>query len=210
MQADCLTAFSGFLDALQLQRLTIPNQKRSVYDLTSGTATYTIGTGGTFNQDRPVWIDRIGLIVGSQEYPLRMFTLGEWARIPQKSLSGQPVGVYFNDNFPLGELTFYPVPDVSTHDVAIYWPDASPTTVASANTELSIPPGWDRMLTYNLAVEFGMLFGVSIRPEIAEIARASLADVKRSNIRPEVLTFDPALTGRRASLTRSRFDGGNF
>lgn len=212
MASDCLSTFSAFLDALQTQRLTICNQERSAYPLVSGTATYTLGSGGDFDQQRPAWLDYARVLINGYEYPLQVFTTGEWARISDKSLSGQPVGVYFNDNYPLGELTFYPVPDsAQSYQVVLYWPSASPVSVTSLNTSLSVPPGWQRMLTYNLAVEFAVLFGVAVPAKVDEIARQSMADVKRSNIRPEVLTFDPALNGRRGmSISASEFNGGNF
>lgn len=208
---DCLQTFSDYLDALQTQRLTIFNQERSPYSLVAGTATYTVGSGGDFNQARPIWIDHATLLINGQEYPLKMFTTGEWASVPDKSLSGQPVGVSYNANHPLGELTFYPVPDsANSYQAVLYWPSAPLVSVTALDTALSVPPGWARMLTYNLAQEFAVLFGVAVRREVAEIAQSSMADVKRTNIRPEVLTFDPALSARRGSVSSSRFDGGWF
>lgn len=209
---DCLQTFSDFLDGLQTQRLSIYNQERSVYALTAGDGEYTIGSGGDFNQARPIWIDDITLVVGDYEYPLRPLTEGERERISDKSLQGWPTAYFYNPNYPTGELSFYAVPDsANSYSVAIYWPSASLTSVTSLNTSLSVPPGWSRMLTYNLAVEFAVLFGVNVRREVAEIAQSSLADVKRSNMQPEVLTFDRAINGdRRGSVSRAAFSGGDF
>lgn len=206
---DARLRLNDLLDLLATQRLTIYNQERSVYPLVSGTQDYTIGTGGTFNQVRPVWIDGIGLIRNGQEYPLQPLTQGQWERTAQKSLSSIPTSYYFNDAYPLGELSFYPVPN-ATASVAVYWPSSSLTSVASLATVISTPPGWALMLRTNLAKLLAPEFNRPLRDDIAELAKSSLADVKRTNIRPEALTFDTAITGSRGYMTGSRFDGGRF
>jgi hypothetical protein len=207
MAAACLTTFSDFLDALQTERLTIYNQERSVYDLVAGTQAYTIGSGGTFDQQRPLWIDGIGLINGTYE---TLLSEGEWRRVADKSTQGFPYAAYYNPNYPLGELSFVYVPSDAALDVAIYWPSGSLTSVDSLTTTLSVPPGWGQMLTYNLGVQFALLLGVKLRPEIVDIAQKSKADIQRLNSSMEVLTFDPALSGRRGSVTRGSFEGGDF
>lgn len=209
--ADALSTFNAFLDYLQTQRLSIYNQARSVYDLVAGTATYTIGSGATFNQARPIWIDRVGILdTANSERQIPIVTDGEWARIPDKATQGTPALAHYNPTYANGVLSLYPVPDSSTLDVVLYWPSASVTSVAALTTALSIPPGYGRMFTYALARELAILFGKSVDPRIEQIADESMAAIKRANIRPEVLTFDRALSGRRKTMTNSRFEGGNW
>lgn len=199
---DARLRLNDFLDALATQRLTIYNQARSTYSLVNGQQTYSIGTNGTpdFSQVRPLWIDNVGIILPNVT-PANEIQIGppltqsQWAALVVKELeSPLPSGCYYNQTYPNGELSFWPVPNDATVDVALYYPSPGTTAVASLATTLSIPPGWARMLRYNLACELAPEFGAPIPPRVQLVADESLADIKRTNLQPQDLMIDPALT----------------
>lgn len=199
---DARLRLNDFLDGLATQRLTIYNQARSTYSLINGQQTYSIGTDGTpdFNQVRPLWIDNVGLLLpnGTPTNEIQIgppMTRDQFAALVVKGLeSPYPSGVYYNQTYPNGALSFWPVPNDATVDVALYYPSPTLTSVAALSTTLSVPPGWSRMLRYNLACELAPEFGREIPQKVESVAADSLADVKRTNIAPQDMPIDPALT----------------
>jgi hypothetical protein len=68
---------------------------------------------------------------------------------------------------------------------------------ASASAALSLPPGYKRAITTNLAVMLKPHFLDSqMDPDIRLEARESKATVKRNNMREQIAVFDPELISR--------------
>jgi hypothetical protein len=196
---DARLRLNDFLDYLATQRLTIYNQQRSTYSLINGQAAYTIGTSGTpdFNQTRPLWIDNLGIIIDGSpdnEIQIPLMTRDQYASIIVKDVTSPlPSAAYYNQTYPNGTLTLWPVPSDATVDLAIYWPSQSLASVAALATTLSIPPGWALMLRYNLAKLLAPEFGRPLDGQIAMMADESLAAIKRTNMQPQDLSMDAGL-----------------
>lgn len=193
----CFNVLNQLISGWQTERLTIYSPVRTTWTITSGNPTYTIGVGSTdINVARPVFIDRVNFIDTSQtpdlELPLRMLTDTEYDLIPLKDLTSVlPSVVYYNPTYPLGTLTLYPTPTSSTLSGAIYIPTAVPQFTATSDV-VSLPPGYQRFIVTNLAVEVAPLFGAQPNKLLAEAASESKADVKRANIRPYDLFIESA------------------
>lgn len=201
--ADGLVRLNDMIDGWGTQRLTVYAILRTVKALTSGTASYTLGTGGDINIARPTWIDHAGAIADSAaavpfEEPLQLFTDQAWAQIPDKTLAGQPAGIYYDHTFTagLGRVSLYPVPNTSTSQLVLYTPQAI-TEFADLSTAYTFPPGYKKAIRRNLTIELSEEFGREITPAQRDAAMQSLADVKRGNLRLEDLRLDSALSGRR-------------
>jgi hypothetical protein len=196
MGADCLTALNQLLDGWSTERLAIYSQTRNLFALVSGTQRYTIGTGGTWNQDRPLWIDAAAYLTSAGlEVPIRVLTRDEWAHVGQKSISDAvPQAVFYNPTFPLGAVDVYPKPTDASVQIVLYTPLAALTTVAALTTSISVPPGWLKALRYNLALELAPEYGVALDPGILAGAADSKATIKRTNEQLDELVIDSALT----------------
>lgn len=196
--ADAFEGLQMMVDAWKLQRLTVPLIQRSTYSLVDGDGSYTLGSGGDFNQVRPTYIEGASLLLdsGTREVPIRVFTWEEYQRIPMKATEGQPQGIYVDRSHPLRVVKPYPVPDASM-TLVLYW--GSPLTqFADVNTTYDVPDGYGRALKYNLAIEIADLFHANPSGRVQAIATDSLADIKRVAL-VESLTdmeFDPGLVGR--------------
>lgn len=201
---DALSRANEMIDAWQLERLIIYTVVRTTKTLTSGTPSYTIGSGGDINIDRPIWIDRATLVYDASastptETPLELFTDQRWQEVRQKTLqSGLPHGVFYDHGFTagLGRIYPWPIPNTSTTQLVLYAPGTAVAQFADLTTNYTFPPGYPRMLRYNLAVELAPEWGRSIDPVVASIAQSSMAAVKRANHRPAELKCDPAVLGR--------------
>ena len=193
--ADALSTLNDMLDAWRLERLLLHAQARTEKVLTPGDGNYSIGSGGDINVNRPIWIDGAAIIVDGQERPIEVITREEWRRVPEKSESGEPAGIFYNPTFPLGTVEVFPVPDAAV-TLVIYGPAEALVSVASLDTAISMPPGWAKALRYNLALELAPEFP-AVSADTAQLvltgAVESKAGIKRVNELPEEMTIDRAL-----------------
>jgi len=154
------------------------------------------------NSYRPVSINEATLTVTTSptpspiDYPLQIFNDAEWASISLKNTSTNiPRGIYYDHGNPLGNIAFWPFPNAGTCILNLY----CPTYLGpfGLNDSVALPPGWQKMLIYNLALDLGPEFGVDVPPIVMAQAVASKAAVKRSNFRPRLLACDEILMGQR-------------
>lgn len=202
------TALNDMIDDWATQRQTIYQVLRSVFPLTAGQATYTLGAGGDWDIVRPVWIERCSVIpensgsgnTGPMEIPIGPpLDIAEFQRIVIKTaLSAFPQYLYWDRNWVNGLSTVqvYPVPTSSTSAMVLYTPVAL-TEFPDYATQFTFPPGYARAMRYNLAVELAPEYGLSVPPSISTVASQSLANIKRANNAPIEAQFDAALVGTR-------------
>lgn len=189
-----------WMSELKNQRGAIFYVGEHVYNLQSGVQAYTIGSGGTFNQERPMWIEGVSVTPDKNASPLlklpigKPITLAQWRSLIARSSTAQyPTSVYYDHrwNAGLGTINVYPVPTSSSAQLVLYTPDPL-SEFSDQNTAYTFPPGVPRMIRYCLARELGIAYGVPIPPEVAVIAKESLASLKRANWRPKDASFDPS------------------
>lgn len=217
---DALTWLNRMIGSWGAQRLTMYFLTRTPQTLTSGTASYTIGTGGTINIVRPLTIERATLITNLNdtdptEIPIAVLTDQEYAYWPQKTLqSSYPSAIWYDHNFAssLGRIYPLPIPNVSTTRVVLYTPTAL-TVFADLTTDYVWPLGYEEAIETNLALRLAIPMGREVPDGLRELARSSLALIKRSNIgtRLREMSIDPTLLGTaRGTMAQSTFDGGTF
>lgn len=207
-----------WIDALGTQRQTIYFLTRTTLTLVSGTASYTIGTGGTINIARPLWIDHAGLVIDTSastvsEVTIRVLTDDEYARWSQKTLqSSLAAAIWYDHNWSagLGLIRPLPIPNVGTTQLVLYTPTAI-VQFADQSTDYTFPPGYQRAIVHNLAQELTAYYPAAQPPPmLGKLAADSLLDIKRGNLRLEHVVIPP-LPGRpRQSMTESTFTGGFF
>ena len=139
--ADTLAVGTDMIDGWRIERLLIPAITRSVYSLATNTQSYSIGSGGTFNQDYPQAIlswsvipDDDAAATALRELPMgRPLTAGQWQGVRIKGQTGSyPRRLWFDRTFAahLGACLFHPIPDNADVDVVLY--SAIPDLVATA------------------------------------------------------------------------------
>lgn len=214
---DALAWCNSMIDAWGLHELTKYMRLRTATTLVSGTASYSIGSGGTINIVRPTEIKNAGLILDTSatypvEEPIAVLTEDEYAAWPEKTFqSTYARAVYYNHNWSAGLGLLYPlpIPNVGTTQLVIYTPVAI-AEFADRTTDYTFPPGYEEALEYNLAVRLATPFGRDIPEFVATMARSSLAVVKRANLRASEVIVDTWRTTQQGNLTASRFTGGTF
>ncbi len=200
-----LSTLNEWISNLATQRASIFTVVPTAHPLTGSVASYTIGPGGDFNQVRPLWIDQVSVIPDRGAVPpievdiSPMLTVQQYQQLPVKSTpSSYPTSAYYDYGFTgagLGRITVYPVPTSSACDLVLYTPQPM-GAFADLTTDYAFPPGYERMLRYNLALELAPEYDAVPSPTVLDVALSALADIKRANYRPADLQFDQALVGR--------------
>lgn len=190
------------LDAWQAMRLTIFQVSSGTWNLVQGQQDYTMGPGGDFNVDRPLWLEGANIVWPTAanpppaEFPMGILTDGEWQRIVVKNLqTNLPRSLWPEWTYPLLTIHVYPIPSLVGLQVKIWTPRPLESAVTLA-TVLSVPPGYLEAMVYNLASRLVTPFHRQMPASLPQNAIDSLAVVKRANKRIEVALFDPGLLFR--------------
>lgn len=195
---DGLAAINRLIDSWSNENLLIYAITREQFTLVANTTSYTIGSGGDFNTTRPQWIERALIrddsVTDPIEYTVSLLSNEEYSSIASKSVTSQiPYALYDDGGYPLRTLSLYPTPSAA-HKLVLY--SGKPlTTIASLDTSLSLPPGYERALVYNGALELSPEYGNPIDQTILAIAMDSKASIKRKNHRPLHLRCDDGVIG---------------
>lgn len=190
--ADAIIVGTDLVDSWRTRRLTISGVTRTVYSLTSGTQTYTIGSGGTFSQEWPESIPHWSVIPDDDatdvdELPMgRPYTDDEWQGIRVKSdTADYPTVMYYDRRFVagLGNCLFWPVPDNGDVDVVLYNRVPAIVSIVAATT-YNLRPGVARALKLNWAIELADRYGKPISSKLGKRAAEALRFLEKSNIIP--------------------------
>ena len=205
---DALRTLNQLLDQWKAERLQIFTVTRSTWAITANIATYSVGTGSTVNTERPVNADNMTVqyidtsVTPSSELPLTKLSEDARAAISIKTLtSNLPTTWYYNPTYPVGVITFWPVPTSSTLVGVLYAPTPV-STFAALTTTVSLPPGYASMLMSNLALRLSSEYPeAQPSPMLMMQARDSLATVRIANRRDMDMSMPPGalvqgVTGR--------------
>lgn len=185
---DALFALNAMVDQWQGDRGKIPSVVNTLWTLTPGQQTYTVGPGGQVNIPRPDIIDHVSYINNIFSPPIEFFlsplTSDAWAAIPIKTLtSPYPTSWYYDYSFSatgLSNLNLWLVPTNSSLQGSIYVPTPFATFAGLQSTVL-LPPGYWMMLDCKLAVLIAPEYGVQPSADIKEQAMEAESQVLRTN-----------------------------
>lgn len=181
--------------------------------LNVGQQTYTIGPGGYFNVPRPLYIMNApgsAYIQDSQGniYPLDVVPKTTWNLIGQRFVnSNLPDTLYYDNQFPLGIINIFPVPNIN---YTIFFDSyAAISAFNNPQQQITLPPGYKKAIQDNLAVELYPYYPTADIPieTIIAIASKSKGNIKRSNLRQMVARFDSELVSR-VNVTPNIYTGG--
>jgi hypothetical protein len=186
-----LDAINGLLDSWWTQSLAVYTIEQQSYAATAGVGTYAIGTGQTWNATRPVKIVNAFARYQNVDYPIRPIDRVQFDGIPYKTVGGIPMVLFYDREYPVGNVTLYPIPSVA---MDIYLDTfAQVQSFATYNDAINLPPGYARALIFNLAVEIADDYGKPVTPNIQRQADLSLGNLKRLNRQDQLLKYDYAL-----------------
>jgi hypothetical protein len=190
---DSLRVLNDMLETWSIENLTVFSTQDQTFTFTPNTAVYTIGPAGTFAGVRPTSIERMFTRYQGIDYPLEQIDDKRYSLIELKTQPNIiPCFVKYDPDFPLGTLTFWPVPMQAT--TVTITSNTQFTALTSTAQSLSYPPGYSRAIRYCLAVDLAAEFGLPVLQQVIDIAKSSKAAIKRNNKRPTMSYADPMLT----------------
>ena len=199
-----LASLNSLVDSWRNDKLMCWAERVESITLAAGTSTYTVGPGGTLNTDRPVEIDGAYITQGATSYPiLRQLSEQEYAAIGLKgATSSWPEAILFRPDYPLASIIVYPVPTMTTTLNII---TRKPFTGFSSITDnVALPPGWQKALEFNLAIDLAPMWQTQPPPLVMKGAVESLKGIKNSNLfaHPNRVDIDlgPMFTPRRQNI----------
>lgn len=137
------------------QLLTIPSLTREEFAISASQASYTIGSSGDFDTDRPLSIYSAQHKGSEGSYsPIQVLHDEQsYANIVSKSVQGIPERLYYLAAYPLGTIFFdYKPSTTSTIAITSYKPL---TAFADTSAEWDLDDAYVNYLTFRLAVELG-------------------------------------------------------
>jgi hypothetical protein len=197
---DALTALNAMIASWRTQSLIAYAVLPEDFAFVAGQKSYTMGPGGDWDTVRPIRVEKVQMTYTTDSpQPLNlgitMIDLDQYQNlVVPDTTSTIPQFVYVDDNFPLRRLFFYTVPQ-NVYPVQVFsW--RSITQFPDINTTISLLDGYERALTFNLALEIAAEYGaeaVAAAGLIANQAIEAKAVIMSLNNRTGLLTCDPAI-----------------
>lgn len=194
---DALRTLNQLLGTWRTESLMTYARNEEVFTYLPGQQSYTIGVGGDFNTTRPVRID--GAYARDQNgndldiYVCRSFQ--DYADIVSKNATSTLItAIYYDPTYPLGTIYVWPVMTNSSYSLVL-WTWNVLAEYIDIDETISLPPGYERAMRSNLAVELSPRYGREPNPILLDTAQKSKDQLKRVNADIPTLSFDRGLGG---------------
>jgi hypothetical protein len=189
MQTDAFLRLNQLLGSLSTEGATVFNQVEQTFNLVAGSVNYTLGSGGTFSttgglraQKVTAWRANASGVLSSGGPALSMAEFGAIARQERGRLTAIPEAVGADTNYPLINIAVYPPPSSSPGTLTLHYWTPIPAFATVGDT-VSLPPGYEDMLHFNLAVRLAPQYAraTGITQELAANAQNSKASIIQQN-----------------------------
>lgn len=201
-QTAYLADLNAMLESWSLERLMCYQVVEESKALTTSDGVYTIGSGGDWDTARPTKIVQAWIRDSdNNDSSLVIINANSYNSIVAKTTDGTyPEYLYYDGAFATGLATIYLYPEPSAN-LTLYissWKQLQ--TFATISTTLVLPPGYQRAIEYNFAIEVAGGFR-PVSNEVIKIARESKAAIKSLNS-PDIFLSMPAglISGYRSNI----------
>lgn len=178
---DGLDALNAMITSWSNDSAVIYARTWETFPLTGTQSEYTIGTGGNFNTDRPIHIMSAYIRDVISDFTLDIVDDETYNSITTKSAQGMPYVLNCDNGFPLAKIRLYPVPSMNYSLFVLS--EKEITAFATLDTVYQLPPGWERALIYNLAIELAPDYAAQVDQLTFNIAKSSLGLIRTATIR---------------------------
>lgn len=198
---DALIQLNAMIDSWSVEGWNNYTQVRESFPLTAQVASYTIGSGATFDTSRPVRI--IAAFIrqtGSDiDYPLALISADTYANSDKLEDGTIPEALYYDGNFPLGTIILLGAPTAG-YELHLYSYKEN-TQFTTLNTDIDLPPGMEQALVYSLAVYMAPEYEKEAYNTVKAEAIRSKKVFKVANTRNEYnqADIDPTAGGSKAT-----------
>jgi hypothetical protein len=165
------------------------------FSLVSGTPSYTIGSGATFDTVRPATIEQAFIRDSNHDYQMGIRPAAEYWTLTEKTTEDRPLKLYYDPAYPNGTIYLYYTPNsaYSMHIVS----QKPLLTYVSAATEIVLPGEYEDALVLNLAIRFASRYGKVVSADLRLGAKEAFGNVRAMNLSGQMKGADLGLPGRR-------------
>lgn len=153
---DALVSLNNLLSSWSNESISVYARTTESFSLVAGTSSYTIGVGQTFNTARPIFIADAYIRYSTLDYPVDVINDETYDSISDKSARGRPTVLNYTAGNPSGTIRLWNNPDQVYTLYIVSEKELGQLTLSST---VDLPPGWERALIYNLAVELAPEYG---------------------------------------------------
>ena len=202
-QSAALRRLNRMFDNWSNQGLLVPAIVQETFAFTPDQQSYTMGPGGNFNTARPLKIRNI-LIEPIGTTPVvdlqaELINSDQWAAIVIKGVQSTiPRRVFYDGAYPLQNIYFWPLPTLAQNIVIYSWKPLA--SIAAVSTTVDLPPGYELAIVSNLALMLAPGYGKQPSEVLVQMATNAIADIKRANIKIEVMAQDASVIGKPAGF----------
>jgi hypothetical protein len=204
---ELITAVNRLLGSWNAEGTKIFSQLIQTFSLTAGQKIYTIGPGAQLDTTpsmSPIFLTAADFIFPGTPQVRReitiMRTVQEWESIGVQDIAGAPCWfLYFDNGYDsngYGKVYIAPQPPTG-YTLELAYGNQLRTTFSATTDAFIMPPGYERALVYNLAVDAATLYPefANIRPEAIEIAKKLAREITSMNLRSPALMNDASGLG---------------
>jgi hypothetical protein len=179
--ATCLAALNTLADAMLTSPQYAYTNTTVTASLPAATTSLTIGVAQSLNTARPVRLEHGCFVTsGGIDYPLTVISEAQYNAIEDKDLSGSwPSVCFYDTGSPTGNVYFWPT-GACTVSLLV---QTQVSQWATAATDVTLPPGYQRFFQFALMEEVAGKFGRQLTPLQMRHATTSRRAIKRANFR---------------------------
>lgn len=172
-----LSTLNQMLGMWSTEHFLVPSRSTDVHVFIASKSMYQIGPGGDIDTIRPEEVLDGFIRVSEIDYPLNIFTMGEYNDITYKGQGYIPSNIWYEPSYPLGAIYFDVSPAVD-HELNInsYKPI---TEFEKLETDVSFPAGYEGTIRYNLALMLAPANGKTPNQMIHKFAATGIDNLKR-------------------------------
>lgn len=185
---DGLYALNAMLSTWSNEAALITVRTEETFPLTAGVNTYSIGPGQTFNTTRPTFINDSHVRLVNIDYVVTVIPDEQYHDIQEKTLPGTPYWLNYNNGFPTGSIRLYPTPDTG---YSLFLLSEKPIASLTLDAVVSLPPGWEEAIIYNLAVRMAPEYGQPVSADVIGLAKSTLSAIKTAILRNRTMDCTP-------------------
>lgn len=190
-----LMALQVMVDDMANENLLIPVTTVLSISMAAGSTSYTVGTypapvpdplpDNHIETAKPTaYLSAYVRDSANNDFAVSIIPENQYSQISTKLLTSRPTCVYVQDGWPLDTLQFdaagYDTSD--TFKLVCLLPLSGYLTTSSLNDTIDMPPGYKRMVLYNLCIDLAPEWEKKISREIATVAAQSKRNLKGKNL----------------------------
>ena len=175
---DALSAINDMLQSWSNDSLVLFKRAWETFTLQANVSQYTIGSGQDFDTVRPMNVLAANLKFSGQTFGYDLTILNDIKfnqYVTDVTTVGTPSYLNYDGNNPNGIIRLWPKPSV-VYDLFLL--SEKPLSELQLDVDVALPPGWNRAIIYNGAVEIAPEYGQDVPASTQRIAINALGNLK--------------------------------